>query len=65
MSRVLIRTPRPLVRRPYRARRAPQHADAVASVIETTPVPRGLIVLVGVMGGSVLIELIVALAVIA
>lgn len=65
MSRVLIRTPRPLTRRPYRARRAPQHNDVVAAVIETTPVPRGLIVLVGVMGGSVLLELIVALAVIA
>ncbi len=51
MSRVLIRTPRRLTRRPYRARRAPQHHDVVAAVVEATPVPRGLIVLVGVMGG--------------
>lgn len=65
MNRVRIRPPKPLARRPYRARRAPQHEDAIAAVVEATPVPRGIVVLVGVMGGAVLLELIVGLTVIA
>jgi hypothetical protein len=65
MNRVRIRPTKPLTRRPYRARRAPQHDDVVAAVVETTPVPRGIVVLVGVMGGAVLLELMVGLTVIA
>ncbi|MFF7683120.1 hypothetical protein ACFZA2_10195 [Microbacterium sp. NPDC007973] len=64
MSRVLIRPPKPLTRRPYRARRAPQHENAVTAVLEVTPVPRGIVTLVGVMGAAVVVELIVGLAVI-
>ncbi|MEV7875182.1 hypothetical protein [Microbacterium sp. NPDC089188] len=64
MSRVLIRPPKPLTRRPYRARRAPQHDNAVTAVLDVTPVPRGIVALVGVMGGAVVVELIVGLAVI-
>lgn len=64
MSRVLIRTPKSLVRRPYRARRAPQHRDAVAAVVEATPVPRSLIVLAGAAGAAVIAELVIAVTVI-
>lgn len=64
MNRVRIRPPKHLVRRPYRARRAPQHHDAVTAVLDSTPVPRGAIVLVGVMGAAVVAELAVGLAVI-
>lgn len=64
MNRVRIRPPKPLTRRPYRARRAPQHEAAVAAVLDSTPVPRGAIVLVGVMGAAVVLELVVGLAVI-
>jgi hypothetical protein len=65
MNRLQLRAPKALRRRPYRARRAPQHHDAVTAVLDATPAPCGLIVLAGVTGASVLVELIVALAVIA
>lgn len=64
MNRIRVRPAKPLTRRPYRARRAPQHHNAVTAVLDSTPMPRGAIVLVGVMGAAVALELVVGLAVI-
>jgi hypothetical protein len=64
MNRVRIRTPKPLLRRPYRARRAPQHHDAVTAVIDATPVPRSVVVVTGAAAAAVAVELAVGLAVI-
>lgn len=63
MSRVLVRPPKSLARLPYRARRAPQHTDVVADVIEVKPAPRVLVVLPGVLGVLVIAELVVAVVV--
>lgn len=64
MNRPLLRATRALRRRPFPARRAPQHHDAVTAVLDVTPAPRGLIVLVGIIGASVAAELVIGLAVI-
>lgn len=64
MNRLQLRASKALGRRPYRARRAPHHHDAVTAVLDVTPAPRGLIVLVGIIGASVAAELVIGLAVI-
>ncbi|MBN9210528.1 MAG: hypothetical protein BGO45_04715 [Microbacterium sp. 71-36] len=63
MSRVLVRPPKSLARLPYRARRAPQHDDVVAAVVEVKPVPRVLLVLPAVIGALAIAELVVAVVV--
>jgi hypothetical protein len=63
MSRVLVRPPKSLTRRPYRARRAPQHDDVVTAVIEMKPVPRVLLFLPAAVGVLALGELVIALVV--
>lgn len=63
MNRPLVRAPKSLRHRPYRARRAViAHAPLEYSAERTAP--RWLLVLASVLGALVVVELIVGLAVI-
>lgn len=65
MNRIRIRAPKPLARRPYRARRAPSHQQHVEELLaDIGPAPRGVVLLVGLMGAAVAVELAFGVAVI-
>lgn len=64
MNRVRIRSPKSLIRRPYRARRAPAHQEHVEALLaDIGPAPRGVVILVGLVGLAVSVELVLAVAV--
>ncbi|NLP82610.1 hypothetical protein HF576_01990 [Microbacterium sp. CFH 90308] len=64
MSRLQLRTPAVLRRRPFHARRAVAH-DAPMEYSTKPVAPRWLVIGTGILGAGVLVEILIGLAVLA